>query len=204
MLNTPIRTDPFSRVDVTGGRGGGGGGGSGLAARVTRGLAEKGYGRYDSPEKNGSPYPAQHQYQFRQSNQNQNHLHADPPTTDEDADDKTGMYEFDLSEKVDYNDDDNLNHRHDHSPQDTLFETQQFPDQDNDDGEYGGTLRDSATQHFGPAPVGRVVRRHKQLNRKNKKVALSEGGNLVLDLKIPTKLESFLPVKGEEEMMYTK
>lgn len=56
-------------------------------------------------------------------------------------------------------------------------------------------------QHFGPAPMGRVKRRH----RAKKKVALT-GGNLVLDLAIPTKLESFLPAptRGEDEMMKTR
>lgn len=47
----------------------------------------------------------------------------------------------------------------------------------------------TARHHFGPAPQGRVVRRH----RTKKRVALTTSGHLVLDLPIPTKLETFLP-----------
>jgi hypothetical protein len=49
----------------------------------------------------------------------------------------------------------------------------------------------SSTAHFGPAPEGRVMRRHKQ--QKAKKVVELTEGNLVIDLKIPTRLEGFLP-----------
>jgi chitin synthase len=55
------------------------------------------------------------------------------------------------------------------------------------------------TQHFGLPPEGRVTRRHKT----KKRVPLT-AGNLVIDLKIPTRLESFLPTKGEPEMMSTR
>ena len=49
------------------------------------------------------------------------------------------------------------------------------------------------TQHYGPAPIGRVKRRHNQ----KKRVQLTNG-NLVLDLDVPTKM--VLPRRGEEEM----
>lgn len=50
------------------------------------------------------------------------------------------------------------------------------------------------TRHFGPAPTGRVLRRHKT----KKRVQLTNG-NLVVDLEVPPKL--VLPRKGEPEMM---
>ena len=53
------------------------------------------------------------------------------------------------------------------------------------------------TRHFGPAPVGRVLRRHKT----KKRVQLTNG-NLVLDLSVPPKL--VLPRKGEPETMKTR
>ncbi|KAL6300445.1 chitin synthase-domain-containing protein [Sparassis latifolia] len=53
------------------------------------------------------------------------------------------------------------------------------------------------TRHFGPAPVGRVLRR-----RKTKKRVQLTNGNLVLDLDIPPTL--VLPRKGEPEMMKTR
>ena len=53
------------------------------------------------------------------------------------------------------------------------------------------------TQHFGPAPVGRVHRRHKQ-----RRVQLTNG-NLVLDLPVPPKL--ILPLrKSDKETGYTR
>ncbi|OBZ70856.1 Chitin synthase 3 [Grifola frondosa] len=54
-----------------------------------------------------------------------------------------------------------------------------------------------ATRHFGPAPAGRVLRRHKT----KKRVQLTNG-NLVLDLDVPPKL--VLPRRGEPEMMKTR
>ena len=53
------------------------------------------------------------------------------------------------------------------------------------------------TKHFGPAPTGRVLRRHKT----KKRVLLTEG-NLVTDIDVPTQL--VLPRKGEPEMMQTR
>jgi len=53
------------------------------------------------------------------------------------------------------------------------------------------------TKHFGPAPKGRVARRHKT----KKQVVLTEG-NLVTDIDVPTQL--VLPRKGDPEMMQTR
>ncbi|CDO75678.1 Glycosyltransferase Family 2 protein [Trametes cinnabarina] len=53
------------------------------------------------------------------------------------------------------------------------------------------------TRHFGPAPAGRILRRHKT----KKRVQLTNG-NLVLDLAVPPKL--VLPRKGEPETMKTR
>jgi len=53
------------------------------------------------------------------------------------------------------------------------------------------------TLHFGPAPTGRVVRRHKT----KKRVQLTNG-NLVVDLKVPPRL--VLPRKGEPETTHTR
>ncbi|KAI0746001.1 glycosyltransferase family 2 protein [Earliella scabrosa] len=53
------------------------------------------------------------------------------------------------------------------------------------------------TRHFGPAPAGRVLRRHKTKKRVN-----LTNGNLVLDLSVPPKL--VLPRKGEPETMKTR
>ncbi|TDL25938.1 hypothetical protein BD410DRAFT_764173 [Rickenella mellea] len=53
------------------------------------------------------------------------------------------------------------------------------------------------TRHFGPAPTGRVVRRHKT----KKRVQLTNG-NLVVDINVPTKL--VLGRRGEDEMLKTR
>lgn len=53
------------------------------------------------------------------------------------------------------------------------------------------------TQHFGPAPSGRVARRHKT----KKRVQLTNG-NFVLDLDVPPRL--ILPWRGEPETMKTR
>jgi len=53
------------------------------------------------------------------------------------------------------------------------------------------------TQHFGPAPSGRVIRRHKT----KKRVPLTNG-NLVVNLDVPPKL--VLPRRGMQEMMQTR
>ncbi|KZS93933.1 glycosyltransferase family 2 protein [Sistotremastrum niveocremeum HHB9708] len=54
-----------------------------------------------------------------------------------------------------------------------------------------------STQHYGPAPSGRVERR----NKAKKRVALTNG-HLVTELDVPSKM--ILPVKGEEEMLKTR
>ncbi|GJE97749.1 glycosyltransferase family 2 protein [Phanerochaete sordida] len=60
------------------------------------------------------------------------------------------------------------------------------------------------TRHFGPAPAGRVQRRHKRL----KKAVRLTNGNLVVDLPVPPKLVKILPVVGgvryEEKSEMTK
>jgi chitin synthase len=53
------------------------------------------------------------------------------------------------------------------------------------------------TQHFGPAPSGRVIRRHK-----TKKRVLLTNGNLVVNLDVPPRL--VLPRRGSPEMMKTR
>ncbi|CAE6435399.1 unnamed protein product [Rhizoctonia solani] len=62
---------------------------------------------------------------------------------------------------------------------------------------YDDLAHPSDTQHFGPAPEGRMMRRHKT----KKRVPLTEG-NLVIDLPIPDRL--VLPKRGTEEMMTTR
>lgn len=53
------------------------------------------------------------------------------------------------------------------------------------------------TKHFGPAPRGRMARRHKMKQR----IVLTHG-NLVADIDVPTKL--VLPRRGEPEMMQAR
>ncbi|CAL1706544.1 unnamed protein product [Somion occarium] len=53
------------------------------------------------------------------------------------------------------------------------------------------------TRHFGPAPAGRIHRRHKL----KKRVQLTNG-NLVVDLDVPPKM--VLPRRGDPEMMKTR
>ncbi|KAF7976842.1 hypothetical protein HWV62_5542 [Athelia sp. TMB] len=55
------------------------------------------------------------------------------------------------------------------------------------------------TRHFGPAPTGRVHRRHKS----KKRVQLTNG-NLVVDIAVPPRLSAVLPYKGEAEMNTTR
>ena len=79
-------------------------------------------------------------------------------------------------------------------------------DVDDDDAQYdahadydslGAAERAFETQHFGPAPArGAQLRRHKT----KKNVRLTQG-NLVLDCPVPTKLQTFLSRRGEEEFM---
>lgn len=62
---------------------------------------------------------------------------------------------------------------------------------------YEGGLAGAETMHFGPAPArGAQLRRHKT----KKNVRLTQG-NLILDCPVPTKLQSFLSRRGEEEFM---
>ncbi|KAG8694636.1 Chitin synthase, class 3 [Ceratobasidium sp. 394] len=62
---------------------------------------------------------------------------------------------------------------------------------------YDDVAHPSDTQHFGPAPEGRMKRRDKT----KKRVPLT-AGNLVVDLNIPERL--VLPKRGSEEMMKTR
>ncbi|KAG9100293.1 hypothetical protein FRC06_004303 [Ceratobasidium sp. 370] len=62
---------------------------------------------------------------------------------------------------------------------------------------YDEVVHPSDTQHFGPAPEGRMKRRDKT----KKRVPLTEG-NLVVNLDIPERL--VLPKRGSEEMMATR
>ncbi|MCO5598531.1 hypothetical protein L7F22_052628 [Adiantum nelumboides] len=63
--------------------------------------------------------------------------------------------------------------------------------------EHSPGLAAGETMHFGPAPArGAQLRRHKT----KKNVRLTQG-NLILDCPIPSKLQSFLSRRGEEEFM---
>lgn len=53
--------------------------------------------------------------------------------------------------------------------------------------------------HFGPAPTGRISRRHNDAGP-TKRIQLTEG-NLVVDLPVPPRL--ILPYKGEHETLHT-
>ncbi|GAA95000.1 glycosyltransferase family 2 protein [Mixia osmundae IAM 14324] len=70
----------------------------------------------------------------------------------------------------------------------------------------------SQGRHYGPAPVGAQERRNPHgvtpglqagRRRKRKEIKLTEG-NLVLDLRIPTRLESFLPRREDDEFLFTR
>ena len=70
-----------------------------------------------------------------------------------------------------------------------------------------GHLLPSLTQHFGPAPTGRVGRRtHNAAGpRRIKQTAtLDENGFFAVEMPIPTRLAQFLPVKGVEEQKSTR
>lgn len=54
------------------------------------------------------------------------------------------------------------------------------------------------TQHFGPAPEGRLLRRHKTKRR----VKL-QNGNLVVEAPVPTRLAALLPVRNDRERSST-
>ncbi|OCF44366.1 chitin synthase [Kwoniella heveanensis CBS 569] len=73
--------------------------------------------------------------------------------------------------------------------------------------EVNGELLPSSTQHFGPAPSGRVGRRthnaagHRRIKQS---ATLDENGFFAVDMPIPTRLAQFLPVKGVEEQKSTR
>ena len=68
-------------------------------------------------------------------------------------------------------------------------------------------LAASTTQHFGPAPMGRVGRRthNAESGRRIRHTAtLDENGFFAVDMPIPTRLAQFLPFKGVEEQKCTR
>jgi len=70
-----------------------------------------------------------------------------------------------------------------------------------------GEMRGAETQHFGPAPSGRVGRRTHNAagHRRIKQTAtLDDNGFFAIDMPIPTRLAQFLPVKGVEEQKSTR
>jgi chitin synthase len=75
-------------------------------------------------------------------------------------------------------------------------------------GELGSAgMAASSTQHFGPAPSGRVGRREHNAagHRRIKHTAtLDEHGFFAVDMPIPTRLAQFLPFKGVEEQKSTR
>lgn len=76
-----------------------------------------------------------------------------------------------------------------------------------DQGEIGAGMAASSTQHFGPAPSGRVGRREHNAagHRRIKHTAtLDEHGFFAVDMPIPTRLAQFLPFKGVEEQKSTR
>jgi chitin synthase len=78
----------------------------------------------------------------------------------------------------------------------------------NNKGDFGSAgLPPSSTQHFGPAPSGRVGRREHNAagHRRIKHTAtLDEHGFFAVDMPIPTRLAQFLPFKGVEEQKSTR
>ncbi|WRT68003.1 uncharacterized protein IL334_004978 [Kwoniella shivajii] len=70
-----------------------------------------------------------------------------------------------------------------------------------------GDMAQSSTQHFGPAPTGRVGRRthnaagHRRIKQS---ATLDDNGFFAVDMPIPTRLAQFLPVKGVEEQKSTR
>lgn len=68
-------------------------------------------------------------------------------------------------------------------------------------------LAPSTTQHFGPAPIGRVGRRTHNAaggRRIRHTATLDENGFFAVDMPIPTRLAQFLPFKGVEEQKCTR
>lgn len=111
-------------------------------------------------------------------------------------DDKTELSHTPMG--LPYNDDKTMYHGHgydDYKDPDAYGEIGSVYDEE-DEYAHGGMIA-AETMHFGPAPArGAQLRRHK--TRKN--VRLTHG-NLVLDCPIPTKLQSFLSRRGEDEFM---
>lgn len=70
----------------------------------------------------------------------------------------------------------------------------------------GQTHEDDDTQHFGPAPEGRVGRRTHNAIRKRVKqrITLDDSDMFSVEMPIPTRLAQFLPVKGVEEQKTTR
>ena len=100
-------------------------------------------------------------------------------------------------------------YKHADGPNDLSYRDDGGEYEDDEDEDEKSEFPPSSTAHFGPAPQGRVIRRH--LQKKAKKVVELTEGNLVIDLKIPTKLEGFLPAAtrgrmGEDgdEVLYTR
>lgn len=64
----------------------------------------------------------------------------------------------------------------------------------------GEETTEEETQHFGPAPEGRLLRRHKTKSKRRVKLM---NGNLVVEAPVPTRLAALLPSRGERERMST-
>ncbi|WVQ73358.1 hypothetical protein IAR50_002927 [Cryptococcus sp. DSM 104548] len=67
--------------------------------------------------------------------------------------------------------------------------------------------KEGSTQHFGPAPAGRVGRRvHNAAGYKRIKqtATLDDSGFFAINMPIPTRLSQFLPIKGVEEQKSTR
>lgn len=85
------------------------------------------------------------------------------------------------------------------------LEKHAFPD--SPEGASGPDLTASTTQHYGPAPVGRVDRRTHNAaggRRIRHTATLDENGFFAVDMPIPTRLAQFLPFKGVEEQKCTR
>jgi chitin synthase len=78
---------------------------------------------------------------------------------------------------------------------------------DQQDHDFEGDLAGGVTQHFGPAPTGRIGRRTHNADghRRIKHTAtLDDNGFFAVDMPIPTRLAQFLPFKGVEEQKTTR
>lgn len=70
-----------------------------------------------------------------------------------------------------------------------------------------GDLAGGVTQHFGPAPTGRISRRtHNAAGHRRIKhtATLDDNGFFAVDMPIPTRLAQFLPIKGVAEQETTR